>query len=952
MSDTFINPAEQKERILESIFAITQSVLDKHSHYEVIPTGLAQLGEVTLVDRVYYWENNIDAGSGQWLTSQIFEWCGPGVSQQIDNSGLQNLPFDLVFDFLEPLKSGLEQNVIVSDLTPSKSRQLLEEQEIVSLLALPVMVNDQFWGFVGFDDCSHVRFWSEIEISLLKSYVSILAKAIERNLLENNLIRTRQNFMNFFDSVNDLCTIVSTQGIYIHVNNVALNKLNYSYEEIIGKPYTYMYNSIRHVAVKQQVKRMSSKSSGVFSIPVADRSGREYIVETRYVLGEWNDQPAWFCLTKDLSEIRKSEEKFSRAFHAGGAMMIISRQVDDVIIDVNCVAALTLGYKHSQMCGRKLKTIGIDLSRLQTETETVRQQEIQITDARGNLRTGICDVQPIEILNTNCYLTTITDITERKVMEEELLRTRHAAEAASRAKSNFLSSVSHELRTPLNAIIAYAELIKTGAADTNDNREYAAQMADSAELLLNLINDLLDFSRMEAGRSELNFRAFTLRPTVDQAMKQIRAVALNKQIKLSIDIADDIPETIVGDSLKIQQILINLLNNAIKFTEQGSVGVTVRLLRRESSKITLQFTVRDTGIGMSDSQMSHIFEPFQQAGPEISARYGGTGLGLSISRNLAEQHGGTIWLESSPGQGTTISFTAVFDEPDINKIEKSELTAETHTLATEFISKQSQLETATIANSICLKLDGIRVLAVDDNTINQKVISALLANTGITLDITSSGREALTAAAQKQYDLILMDIIMPEMDGYKTSRKLREIQGYSHTPIIAVTADQVEPDSNKFRQSGLCSWIAKPLHRDKLLEKMISCLQRSLPRRLEAAGINYQRSIERFGQDFEFYSELLEHFIDDYRTLPEEINKYSTDRNSANMIPEDFLRRIHSLKGSAGELGADELSQAASIYSMNLKTMAQLRRRPRITRQLKSFLNLINGCRPVSLNPF
>jgi PAS domain S-box-containing protein len=387
------------------------------------------------------------------------------------------------------------------------------------------------------------------------------------------------------------------------------------------------------------------------------------------------------------------------------------------------------------------------------------------------------------------------DVTEQKRFEQELIEAKSKAEEAMRAKQQFLSNMSHEIRTPLNAIIGFTNVIAKTHLDEKQ-KEYINAIKLSGDSLIVLINDILDLAKVDAGKMTFEEHPFKLEESVQSMLKMFDTKVSEKEIKLINNYDNSIPEVVIGDPVRLHQILMNLVSNAIKFTSQGNVTINTKLLNENDESITIRFDIQDTGIGIPKDKIEKIFDNFQQATTGTTRLFGGTGLGLSIVKQLVEAQGGKVFVESEDGKGSTFSFILSF-------------------------LKTTEKITVPSSDSIELKDVGknINILVAEDIKFNQLLMKTILEGFGFTMDIAENGKLAIEKVKSHKYDLILMDLQMPEMNGFEATEFIRQNID-AHIPIIALTADVTTVDVKKCRAIGMTDYISKPVD-DKLLYKMI-----------------------------------------------------------------------------------------------------------------------------------
>ncbi len=918
-----------RDRILNGVSESIQLLFAETNFTEAVRKALRTLGEAVNVGRVYVFENHTDKLTGEIFTSQRFEWSWEHLSVNINNPELQKISYIKTLSrWYDILRIGNPVHGIIKNLPPEE-QELLSTRNVESFLVIPIIIDETFWGFIGFDELSYDRTWTDSEVSALSAAASSLGIAIQR-LQGENILREREEFTRaIFDSAQVGIIVVDAET---HI----IEDLNQAAAEMIGETQDTIRGNKCHKFIQSEHGQCPITDHG---LPMA-HSERELITVT----------------------------------------------------------------------GKRIPIL----------------KTVIITNLHGRQH----------------LVESFIDISERLRMETELRLAMNNAQTASQAKSEFLANMSHEIRTPLNGVIGMSHLMLDTTLDNRQQR-YLKTIVNSAEVLLDVINDILDFSKIEAGRLDLEEEPFNLRDSIEDLAETFSHRAMTKGIELITYISPDVPRYVLGDSVRIRQVLTNLIGNAIKFTDKGEIVAGCTVESTNNNKVVLRFSVRDSGIGIPPERRDRLFKSFSQVDASTTRKYGGTGLGLVISKSIVDMMGGVINVESEIGSGSTFWFTLpleisqnvpeeektraskvdvlkgksilvvddhevnrqiLFDQlthwgiavetaegsgpalkklrircaegkkfdlaiidyqmPVMNGIDLAKAIKKDPTLqdlklilfssmdaptddeefkAINFSStitkpiRQSVLLDSLMSvlyqDNITLKecdettdtnyIHNDKILLAEDNEVNQMVVSEILSRSGYSVQITNNGKEAFDAISDHKYDLVLMDCQMPILDGFECTKRVRKLEEDTgqHLPIIALTANATREDQEKCLHSGMDDYLSKPVAPAKLIAMIEKWLQNrnNVSENMESiidtsnyvhvdidedVPINIPELIERCAGSKEFAKSVVLRFIE--RT-PVDLADLQELLNTNNA--EAFGKLAHKIKGASATIAANKLRE-------------------------------------------
>ena len=815
----------QRKQLLLRKVSQALNVLVRESDTETaINEVLRLIGEASGVDRVYIFENFYGETNQPDGINQRFEWSAPGIESQIDNPELQNVPYEPYFSaWLETLSQGKTYGGIVRKLATPEEREILEMQEILSILVIPIFVEGNYWGFVGFDDVKMERNWEDDEEALLLALASSVGGYLERQIQRSALQQQKTFFETVLNSIPSDLVVFNPDHSYRFINPMAISDPELR-EWLIGKTdWDY-------------IKRRNLPKS------IAEERAEK------------------FAKTLELRERYGWDERVVRP---GLPEKWVFRNLKPIYDDHDNLE-MVIGY-------------------------------------------GL-------------------DITQRVKQNEELVRAREEALESQRVKQRFLAKVSHEIRTPMNGVIGVTNLLETTPLD-NAQQEYVNILQESGAHLVHLINDILDISKMEEGNFQLMELPFNLKEIVNGAIQAIAPTTKDKKLRLITDIQDQMNTSVLGDPVRMRQVFLNLLNNAAKFTMSGFIRIQSTILEESLESLKVRFTIQDTGIGIKKEYQNKIFKVFESQNATERQQFGGAGMGLAITHELIQQMGGTIHFESNEGEGTTFFIELKFSKTDKNTFNLSE-------------ANKTEISPSIPPST--------RILIVDDHAINRTVAGKIIENWGISTDFAENGAEAISKLYTQTYDLILMDMQMPVMDGIQATKTIRNSgTHFANIPIIAMTAAALPQERQRCLNSGMNEYLAKPFDPKRLQTLILSFLSTKevaesteVAEQIEAQtsvaleyDLAYLNELSTGNEDF--IMEMLQTFRDDFEDIK---NQIGSALDTGNLI--EASRLAHKGKSLASYIGAKSLNQILITLENNINDLSADERKAALN-QIESHYTII-----------
>ncbi|MGB0429981.1 MAG: PAS domain S-box protein [Bacteroidia bacterium] len=748
----------------------------------------------------------------------------------------------------------------------------------------------------------------------------------------NELFIQEKNYRQVVENVPDIIYRANALGFFTFVNKIGAEKTGYSQNELLQKTYIDLVKSDFKEQVRSFYKKqhLEKRSKSYFEFPIITKNGDQLWIgqNVQYVFDNNGNITEVFAIARDITEfkfaneqLKISEEKY-RSIIENLDLGLLETTIDGIIVKAYSKFLQLTGYSANELLGKDPKNI---LLRSKDEIDHIEKQEqlrrngivgayeAPIYKKNGEIIWVIISAAPI--YNKNGEITGTVgvhfDITKRKKIEEELKTARLDADNARKAEQLFLANMSHELRTPLNAVIGMAHLLYD-LSSTQEQIEYLNILQNSANLLKGIINDILDISKIEAGKLEYNESIFNIYESIRSLRKTFELKVQGKPVSVNSAIDSELEKMLIkSDSLLLNQIFLNLLSNAEKFTAEGNIGIDAYILKNEAHKVKVLFKIYDSGIGIDEKRLPLIFEKYEQANQETKMKYGGTGLGLSITKKIIDFLNGEISVESTVDEGTV--FKVILD---FNKIDEQE----------------AEIENETPKHNLDSNAVYSKILVVEDNAMNRKYLHEVFKNYSLEVDYAFDGQLAIDKCIQEKYDLIFMDLQMPVKDGFEATVEIRLNSNPNHnTPIVALSAYATEEVIKKCELAGMDDFISKPVTPSQLKDilNIDSKTKKITPQNISDSTTELDQNVleELYFGDESYAFEMFDHFLQVIDQQIEELKDVIRNKDW-----KESRRLTHKIKPGFSMVGLPSLQEICSV----LETACELENENEIQKQSKN----------------
>jgi len=950
-SKQMIKEIHHRERLLNTINNAANILLSVNDEKNFIPLMLKSfelIGNCLDVDRVQIWRNETIDGEMHFV--HWYEWLSENGKNSVQVPIGLHFPYSLKPEWEELFLNGGYINAPISTL-PENDRSFLNTFEIKSIVIIPMFIEDNFWGFFSIDDCCHERTFSDDEVHILTSLGLMVTNTINRNL---QLIKIRESS----ERIHIMFDAMPLGASYIDVNSNVI-ECNEEMIKIFGlsSKQEYMERFYDLIPEFQPDGSLTKKritdgidkafADGYFHKEVMHQNLKDEQIpcEVTLVRVKNNNDFVLAAYLRDLRELKKAVAEMNESKQSFSLLENILNSIDAMI------------YVNVPQTGEILFINNFMRDHFKIEGDYLGQYcyKLFLRD-----RNEMCEFCPCRKLNEDPNSTILWEmlnpITNRiyrntsrymkwsdgrivhiqhSVDVNELVTAKEQAIKANNAKSNFLARMSHEIRTPMNAILGITEIQLQNKNIPDDIQEALVKINNSGYLLLGIINNILDMSKIESSKLELSISSYDVPSLINDTVHLNVVLYDNKQIELTLKVDENIPSKLVGDELRIKQIINNLLSNAFKYTEKGeiSVSISVEYQKEDPSMVTLVFRIADTGQGMTAEQLDKLFDEFTRFNTDVNSKVEGTGLGMSITKQLVLIMGGTIDVESEPGKGSvfTVRLPQKIENKDILGKEMADKINDFRTADLSQTEKKLQIE--------CEYMPYGKVLIVDDVDTNLYVARGLMSPYGLSIETAKSGFEMIEKIKNGIiYDIIFLDHFMPKMDGIEAAKIIREM-GYTN-PIIALTANAIVGQAEMFAKNGFDGFISKPIDIRELNATLNKFVRDKYPAEaIEAARLKASSATQRTVKQTDPASDpgLRAIFARDAESVYTRLKSILANKFRRTDDITQYVIDVHSMKSACANMGEEE----ASAFARRLEIAGQAKDIPLLTSETPAFMEAL-----------
>ncbi len=856
-----------------------------------------------------------------------FEDCVVYLNNPEKNELIQTAAFGpknpAYFDILNPIKievgtgivgtaASLQQVQKVNDVSLD-DRYIVDDLARSSELAIPMLFKGECLGVVD-SEHSSTHFFTDRHCQILSTVTDLAAARIAHIRGLDALKKTQKAFQDLVETASDTLFRINLKGRFTYVNPVAVKLTGYSERELLKMHFFDLVESNYQKKVSRFYidQFQNERESTYLEFGIKDKDGKsKWVGQNLQLVREDGLITGFQAISRDITVLKLAQKAVSRSEESKRSIInaaldsVISIDSNGNVVEFNPAAERTFGFTLEEVIGVSLSELIIPVEH--REAHKAGMQRLLKT-GRTRLIGKRIEINalhkdgyefPIELALTQVsgdngihFTAFARDITEQKAAQAAIQEAKIIAEENAEHQTRFLASMSHEIRTPLNAVIGISHLLSKTKL-TDKQRRYVRDVGRSSDILLGLIDNILDFQKMEGGFLELEEVEFNLHDLLYEIIDRAKYLAAEKELNIKLQIDQAVPEWIKSDPIRITQILSNLLNNSVKFTPSGSVHVRTHCIPTEDGVTNLTFEVHDTGIGISENSKDKIFSSFTQASSDTTRRFGGSGLGLPIVRELVTAFDGSLSFESTLGVGSQFFIT----------------------IPVKVVSSQ-QLK-AIPANDQDYKLEGIRILVVEDNPVNQFVAKEILESWSAVVVLASGGKEALDILRAESFDIVLMDIQMPDMDGFETTNRIRIELGIQEDrlPIIALTASALREQKERAFEAGMNDFVMKPFDPGFLHSRIAKFVNTNGRDNSEAKSIlNWEEFEQNYGSNPELKQKIIAILLEQ---VPQNIG--SIQDSLGHSDPEGLRFTAHKMLTSAKMIGAARITDIC-IHILDLES--------------------------------